>query len=457
MPKPFDWSNQTEQPDSDIGLISFDETNRRLATGFMLDQALTWPDETAAETVVAVNRALQTALLITARELIGIVPIQFNATVEQSTDGNWHLTIAPDSTVKGKFNVDLQYNPVQGATGDKGDKGDKGDSVFPDVTSSPPTPDAGNVQCNIAEGVAAWINSKYTDFLNDLSTGATLIDGLSAFIGSLGTEETAGAAAFVTMINSIKNVALSALIGYNNTEWKAQVKCDMLCALGTSDVLTDSIIADWKATMATHTDIVPSPFIDIAVAFLSGFTNATYRKWAYIYSQKEGFCNDCPGCGGTWNYAWSWRGGSNPGNGNWHVSGAGWFADNGGGYWGNAPASNRQLTLYLQWDTARQIDSIDIDFVAAGGSIVPPPSGSSSPVENHNAQGRAAGESSFGTRYANFTADNTVTNGSTITISNLGWTNVTYLPIRLGGYGTGELAIKAITIHGSGGGLPTFS
>jgi hypothetical protein len=230
----------------------------------------------------------------------------------------------------------------------------------------------------------------------------------------------------------------------------------LLCVVPNDGSFPDSVKDSWLTDLASRTDISPEPQNGLFRSFVGGFTVETLRKWYYIYSQKEGFCNDCPACGGSWVYAKDWT--TNSGPGNWHIASAGWFADDGGGYWGYGTAgSTRSMYLYLQWAELRQIDRIDIHFVAAGGSIVPPiEQGPTVPYETHNAQARDLGEGSFGTRYVDFTANGVVPSG-TISKPALGWSNCKYLAIRISGSTLGALILKSITIYGSGGSTPTFS
>lgn len=196
-----------------------------------------------------------------------------------------------------------------GATGPQGPAGEPGSAGL-NGTSTPPTPAAGTLTCNSADGLATWINDRYDDFLNALSTAGTASDGVAAFIASLPGASEIGASAILAAAQLAISLTISAARSSFTADWRTQTKCSLLCLAPNDGSFPDSLKTDWLANLATHTNLMAEPFNGLYRAFIGGFFASTLRKWYYIYSQKSGFCDDCGPCGG-WSKVYDFRTGMN--------------------------------------------------------------------------------------------------------------------------------------------------
>lgn len=189
-----------------------------------------------------------------------------------------------------------------GPEGPQGPQGEPGAHGDPAATDIPPTPPTGDLVCNASDGLATWVNDRYQDFLNALDTAGTLSDGVAAFIASLPGASEIGASAILAAAQLAISLTISAAQSAFTADWKTRVKCSLVCLAPTDGTFPDSLKDDWLTELATHTGVMAEPFNGLYRAFVGGFFASTLRKWYYIYSQKEGFCDDCPSCDSSWCY-----------------------------------------------------------------------------------------------------------------------------------------------------------
>lgn len=317
-----------------------------------------------------------------------------------------------------------------GPQGEKGDKGDPGEAGAAGLngTSVPPTPSAGTMVCNAASGLADWIDTRYSDFLNALDTAGTLADGVAAFIASLPGASEIGASAILSAAQTALALGISAATAAYTADWRTQVKCSLLCLAPSDGSFPDSLKDDWLADLATHTSLMAEPFNGLYRAFVGGFAVSTLRKWYYIYSQKEGFCADCPDCDGTWCYTFDFTT-SDHASAGWaidtygtYVSGAGWQATTAG--------AGRALLLDFTPATPFNCDTITAHLVSSGLS-----------GGNFDAYAEHPGHLTLWADTSPATGDYSYTAGVS---------NVSFMRLHPSANGSPTITISAVTFTGTG-------
>lgn len=124
------WDNQFVLPDGQsVGIVEFDETNKRQAGAELLRDANRWPDPTFINTLERPLKNLdeerRAALQYLGRQLLTLMPLIIQGEVDDSSDANFHLDV---TRIGNTYTVVLEVPEIVGEKGDKGDKGDTGDS-----------------------------------------------------------------------------------------------------------------------------------------------------------------------------------------------------------------------------------------------------------------------------------------------------------------------------------------
>lgn len=206
--------------------------------------------------------------------------------------------------------LEVQYNGVQtwipvgdltscSVPGPQGPQGEPGTPATP--TPPAPDPNISGVKCNVAMGVADWLNSKFSDYLNQIS--ANLQNEVSHERGiELVISAIPVAGALINYLIDSYNGAVAQGIAITqaqfDTQFKENVACYLYCLLGNDGVISQSIFDAWMQQIIDHE---VSEIDNIYTKFAKSILLVEYQRRAKIYEGVEG---NCAPCACEWCYEW---------------------------------------------------------------------------------------------------------------------------------------------------------
>ena len=315
----FDWSPQTDQPDTDfVGLLASNPNARRQVGGLLLSQAARYPDRDVFEEIEyreSPDWDLQARLAWLGHQIVGLQPFELLGEADEGTE--YALTIARSGAT---YTITLEYPPPEagpagpagpvGPAGPAGPAGDNGENAMPGATGeySDMIISSNPAACAIADGMAGFLCEKFRAAMTTIDQGIqaaqiiyhtamNLIDAIPIF-GAL-------AETVIDFVDEVYMDDANDLSATCNIDWESWVKCKLYCILAREDELGEENVRDVIDALMDECEHAPlwGPLLvaigQVFALFLFAIPEDEFLRRANFFAKASGYCldcNDCPNC-----------------------------------------------------------------------------------------------------------------------------------------------------------------
>lgn len=321
------WDNQFTIPhNQNVGIVEYDETNKRQAGGALLHEANRFPDKLFQQEMdgdlTNLDDARREALQFLGRQILTLMPLIIQGETQPSGDSDFHLDVDRAGSTytitlsvpeiigeQGPAGPQGEQGPAgatgatgatgpqgpqgpQGIQGPQGPQGPAGASGHDGTDAENPTVSDEEIACGIATYLTEWHDGLWRGYLDaaqaEADVGAATGSALAYLFGGPAIGVIVGT--IVGVVTDCFDAGISAIKAAINSTVLEDIQCELYCYLK-DHPYDEATITHWASVLTAKAVETTNPALGYWATGILGISAETWKQRANIGAvQPSGAC-----------------------------------------------------------------------------------------------------------------------------------------------------------------------